>query len=216
MTNTYIATLAEVKAVFTSYMRMTHDLTLEVDDGKLERLLTSVREARTDEVTPEVTLEVEDHGFLEILEVDGTRIALAIPAGFPVVMGKGARKAYYANTPIGRPGVAVKLVDLEHMVTREALERDVRVTKAIADLLEVGKFVNSSVPEVDPTPAPAPKTSTPEKPTRKDRRFADHESGRCTCQRPPGHPCPYVRDFGGTILKLEWVLETIAAEKAAK
>ncbi len=214
MTNTYLATLAEVKAVFTSYMRMTHDLTLEVDDGKLKRLLTSVREARTDEVAPEVTPDIP----LEVLEVDGTRITLAIPAGFPVVMGKGARKAYFANTPIGRPGVAVKLVDLEHMVTREALERDVRVSESQSEALEVGKLIFPTAPEVDPPPAPKAKANAPKpkKLTREDRRLADHKAHSCTCQRPPGHTCPAVVDYGADILPLEVVLEKIAAEKAAK
>ncbi len=215
-------TVLEVKAVLTSYMRLAHEVDLlKVDMDLLERLVTSAEAhiAPASEVTPEVSVELA-----QIVDITGKRVRMALPAGFPVVKTV-KRNAYYADTPIGRPPVAVKFVDLAHMVTTEALERSVGVTaKALVDL-EVGMLIPTSVvtPEVtpdvnaSPPPAPAPKVdvkAVTKKVKRQIARESDHARFACTCQRPPGHECPAVVDYGKTILPLEMVLEKIAQAKA--
>ncbi len=199
--NLYLATLAEVKAVMTSYMRLTHDLPLEVDEEKLARLLTSVRNTRLDEVTPEVGIELA-----RIVGIAGKRVRMALPSGFPVVKTL-KRNAYYANTSIGRPPVAVKFVDLDQMVTTEALERSVGVTaKALVDL-EVGMLIPANVvaPEVtpdanaSPPPAPAPEVKLGKAEIKRGKRLSEHKAHTCLCNQPVGHPCPAVRRYGATI-----------------
>ncbi len=214
MSNTkFTHTLLEVSAVMTSYMRMTHGLSLEIDQEKLARLLADAPEV---DPTPAPKRMPEGQP-LEILVVGETLVRVRLPAGFPVEKWAG-RQAYYAPTPLGSIAIAAKFLTPDKTAIQDTQERDHRIGKKLAATLEVGIMQaaapKAAAPEVDPTPAP--KADKPKKLTREDRRLADHMAHSCTCQRPPGHICPAVVDYGADILPLEVVLEKIAAEKAAK
>jgi hypothetical protein len=209
---------SEVEAIFTSYMRLAHDIDLKVDVDRVVRLLESAAPKSGKGVRKSTTTEksgIPGSFDIKLLEVDDTKIEFILPQGFPVVKKSGVN-SYYCETPWGRPVVAVKYVDLEKMTLRANLNRRMLVGLAVAELLlEKTTYTVDHELVVEEKTEAKPKKSKkskstksttkatrgeyPDVATKREKRLLDHEWGVCFCNTPVGHKCPAVRKYGAKL-----------------